>query len=235
MNAESCWLGSCGLVAVVALGCHSPQAIPPSGPVPVADEPRHHLVFENAIARVLDVQVPAGDTTLYHVHTYPNLGVVIQGARSWAQSQYTAPGEVEIARAAAALLDNWAQELPYTHRVGNADSVAFHCVISEWRGTSGVDCTSLADGGLRRLAKEGRFFRVYEIRLAPHAATESHRHSCPGLTVLATMGLLGEDGKTSGPTGGAGAGQWEWRNAGVTHALRNDGDTPLTAFEIDWR
>jgi hypothetical protein len=32
----------------------------------VRNEPRHHNVFENEFARILDVYLAPGDTTLYH-------------------------------------------------------------------------------------------------------------------------------------------------------------------------
>ena len=39
--------------------------------VPVANEPHHHLVFENSYARVFRVSVPAHDATLLHRHDLP--------------------------------------------------------------------------------------------------------------------------------------------------------------------
>ncbi|MBZ5858340.1 hypothetical protein [Flavihumibacter profundi] len=43
--------------------------------VPVREEPRHHNVFENKYLRVLDVWLPPGDTTLFHIHATPSLFV----------------------------------------------------------------------------------------------------------------------------------------------------------------
>jgi len=37
-------------------------------PVPVEQEPRHHPVFHEGHLRILDVQIPPGDVTLYHTH-----------------------------------------------------------------------------------------------------------------------------------------------------------------------
>ena len=42
--------------------------------VPVQQEPRHHLAFENEWLRVLEPQIPAGDTTLEHLQL--RLGLV---------------------------------------------------------------------------------------------------------------------------------------------------------------
>jgi hypothetical protein len=43
--------------------------------VPVANEPHHHLVFENSYVRVFRVSVPAHDATLLHQHDLPYLYV----------------------------------------------------------------------------------------------------------------------------------------------------------------
>ena len=53
--------------------------------VPAFKESRHHLVFENEWVRVMDVRVPARDTTDYHVHADRHVGVVIATARTWEQ------------------------------------------------------------------------------------------------------------------------------------------------------
>ena len=62
------------LVAVLACGQASRQAAsdaPAPRAVPVYQEPRHRLVFQSALARVLDVRIGPGDTTAYHIHADP--------------------------------------------------------------------------------------------------------------------------------------------------------------------
>src|ERR1700739_978818 len=41
--------------------------------VQVRNEPRHHNVIENKYFRVLDVNVPPHDTTLWHIHSTPSV------------------------------------------------------------------------------------------------------------------------------------------------------------------
>ncbi len=223
------------LLALVAGACSQRGSSPAVGPVPVENEPRHHPVFQNGIARVLDVQVPAGDTTLYHVHSAPNIGVTIESASTWTQPWNERAGSVEPPGVAGDLFDNWSRSLPYTHRVGNADSVAFRYVVGEWLATSGRSCAAPPSGDARHVVKEGPRFQVIGVRLAPHAATSSHTHACPHLLVLATPGTMVEDGAPAVARGGSGAGAWAWHEADHQHALRNTGDAPLTLFEIEWR
>ena len=76
------------VVAGVAASSFTPAARlsaqdPP--PVPLSGEPRHHVVYESPALRVHDIQIPPGDTTLFHTHDTAILYVPI--ARSTNRSQ----------------------------------------------------------------------------------------------------------------------------------------------------
>jgi quercetin dioxygenase-like cupin family protein len=224
-------------LAVIACG-HAPRQPAPNVAagkvVPVYQEPRHRPVFQSPLVRVLDVRLPPGDTTLYHVHAARMVGIAVQGARIWTQLPGAAPSPVDTPEAIPYVFDNWSQSLPYTHRVANVDTLPLHYVVAEWLARSGPEAPALPDGPSRRLLKEGPTARVYEIVLTPGAATDAHTHAAPGLTVLGTAGGLSEDGSPQAK-GGTGAGSWSWRKAPYRHVLRNDGPTRLVIYEIDWR
>src|SRR5215831_14127870 len=48
-----------------------------TAPVPVEQEPHHALVFSNSVISVLDVQLPPGYVSLFHVHAHDNISVRI--------------------------------------------------------------------------------------------------------------------------------------------------------------
>ena len=54
--------------------------------VPVHEEPRHRLVFDSPVARVLDIQIPPGDTTLFHTHSNPILYVNMSSSQTRSQT-----------------------------------------------------------------------------------------------------------------------------------------------------
>ena len=56
------------------------QSNSPQSPAEISGEPRHHPKFENEFVRILDVTVPAGDATLWHVHRNDNVVVTLDGA-----------------------------------------------------------------------------------------------------------------------------------------------------------
>ena len=84
------------VLAFVLLGTSSGLAQERASPehaVQVYQEARHHPVFENSLVRMLDVRVPGGDTTDYHVHANRHIAVVIAGARTWDQKMGQAAPE----------------------------------------------------------------------------------------------------------------------------------------------
>src|SRR6187401_461963 len=98
----------------------------------VRDEPRHHNVFENEFARILDVHLGPGDTTLYHLHNTPSVFIVFTNTTVGSQligkqSQKGAniTGEVSY--------DNL--NTPRTHRVWNEDTSWFHVMDIELTST----------------------------------------------------------------------------------------------------
>lgn len=93
-------------------------------PVPVRDEPYHKVVFENEYVRMIDVQIPPGKTSLYHVHAVPSVIVYLtkstNHSQTWGEQtttpRHTSPGESRYAAY---------DEKPLTHRVTNLGSGLF--------------------------------------------------------------------------------------------------------------
>ncbi|CAN5420584.1 hypothetical protein BH10BAC3_BH10BAC3_28340 [soil metagenome] len=100
--------------------------------VAVKDEPRHHNVFENDFVRVLDVFIPPGDTTQFHVHATPSLFIPFTIAKTASQimGAQLLPGSNSLPGAA------WYDSLvvPRIHRVWNEDSTWFHVMDIELTG-----------------------------------------------------------------------------------------------------
>ena len=92
--------------------------------VPVREEPRHQPVLENKYFRLLDVWLPAGDTTMYHIHATPSLFVILSSTRTASQTKDSSWGSdrSEPGR-------TWYRSFindTLVHRVANIDTVPFH-------------------------------------------------------------------------------------------------------------
>ncbi len=101
-----------------------------SAQVPVREEPRHHVVFTNEKIRVLNVVLPPGDTTLYHVHSTPSVFISLSAAKTGSQlineqaiQSNSVPGNIGF--------ENLSAPRIRTHRVWNADTSTFHVIDVE--------------------------------------------------------------------------------------------------------
>jgi len=61
---------------LILAGALQAQA-PAANPVPVKEEPHHHLMFENEYVRVWAFSLPGHEATLLHTHDLPYIGVAV--------------------------------------------------------------------------------------------------------------------------------------------------------------
>ena len=180
------------------------------------------------------VRVPPGDTTLFHVHAERYLGAIINGARGW--EQVLGKDAAQTQSTTGGILDNSNLALPYTHRVGNVDTTAFHYVIGQLLTRSGIDAFRLPEKANMHFERETPLGYVYRLTLAPGETMASHQHAQPGLTIQISPGTVRFVGTAaSAESKEKGAGAWWWRNPGHDHSLVNTGNTPVYLLEIDWK
>ena len=67
-----------GVPALARAQAPAPAASTTEKWVPVFEEPRHHLVVDTPTLRILDIQIPPGDTTLFHMHNSAMIYVPIR-------------------------------------------------------------------------------------------------------------------------------------------------------------
>ena len=99
-------------------------------PVPVEQEPHHHVVLQNQYVRVLDVLFPVGEPSLFHTHSNDNVSVALSGDFTKSQTmdgEWTKPGAVVPGQVAF----HKAKGQPYTHRVASAGEKPFHVIDVE--------------------------------------------------------------------------------------------------------
>lgn len=99
--------------------------------VPVSQEPMHHKVLDNGHVRLLDVHIPPGDTTQFHIHATPSVFLLLTAAHTGAdviseedRLKFPVPDYGNI----------WFEgfyKKPRVHRVFNLDSHEFHVMDIE--------------------------------------------------------------------------------------------------------
>jgi hypothetical protein len=143
-------------------------------PIPVQQEPFHKTTFENRVLRVIDVQVPAGKVTKYHVHVLPSVVVYLtkstNKSQTWGETT-TSPRSVSPGESRYAPYD----VKSLTHQVTNPGPGLFRVLDIELLGAvHGNTTTALAQPGLKLAWEEPRV-RTYNLSIAPGA-----RASLPG-------------------------------------------------------
>lgn len=201
-------------------------------PVPVANEPRHHLKFENEYARVFDVLVPAGDATLFHTHSSDYVFVNIGDADLVAEVMGSPPvdflvtnGEVRFTKA------------PVTHRVINPYIFRFRNITIEVLRSPGPRGTATPDTSPgHTIVLENDRVCVERLILEPGQSTNTHTHNLSALSVFLTNAKVLMESPGQKPQEiEYKPGDFRWRDAPVTHSIKNIGATRFEAVGIDWK
>jgi len=130
--------------------------------VQVRNEPGHHNVFENKFARILDVYLAPGDTTLYHVHNTPSVFIIFSNTNVGSQLIGRQPqkGANLVGEVSYDSLNT-----PRTHRVWNEDTSWFHVMDIELTSRKQKkDISVLQNPALKLLFKEQQV-NGYNIQL----------------------------------------------------------------------
>jgi len=171
--------------------------------VPVHQEPRHRLVFDSPGTRMLDVQIPPGDTTLFHTHSDPILYVTMSTSQTRNQSlggewSGTAPvppaGPIPSAPPRVIPSNPPGRmfgvttygEKPQTHRVNNFGSSLYRLIATTNASAGDTTAAPSADFSAKPEV-DNRWFRGYRWSLTTEP-TDEHRHANPVAIVLVSGG-----------------------------------------------
>ena len=187
------------VVAFCSLAALAASAQPEERVVPVHQEPRHRLVFDSPGTRMLDVQIPPGDTTLFHTHSDPILYVTMSTSQTrsqnlgaeWSGTASTAPAAAVEPAAARVVPSNPPGRMfgvtsygdkPQTHRVNNVGSSLYR-LIATTNSSPGDPSTEPSADFAAKPELDNRWFRAYRWTLTAEP-TEEHRHVNPVSIVL---------------------------------------------------
>ena len=200
--------------------------------VPVYEEPRHRLVYEKGNIRIINVSIPAGDTSLYHHHQNPTLFVMLNGALMRNQNlggEWTDPSPNMVTKLGAFVF--MAYPKPQDHRVQNIDHQSFQA-IGVINAGPGSNSTATLD---QKPEVDNRWFNGYRFKLAPGEKTRIHHHAFPVFIVQVGKGdsvVIERGYPTAEKTV---SGNWSVHDAGVDHQLQNIGTTEVELVEIEMK
>ena len=203
--------------------------------VMVQDEPRHHQVFHQGAVRILDVQIPPGEMTLYHTHDTAILYVPISisptdtqilgqewlGVKSTDRSRFE--GLVVASDTSYALK-------PLTHRVKNVGNKLFR-LIAITNGSAGSVRQNGPPPGSPVLSSP--WYSAAKLEIASHAASEWQTTSMPTVLVLPAAGRAQVEREAgSGQTSLDQPGAWAFLAAGQRYRIRNLNDAAASVVVV---
>lgn len=212
--------------------------------VPVHEEPRHHLMLDTPTLRILDIQIPPGDQTLFHTHDTAILYVPIARSQtrgqdwggSWSGGGAAAAPAAGAAPAAPAPAPARPQrvnsvttyvETPYTHRVNNIGTSLFR-LIGIANRTAGDTTPPAAGGAAPEL--ENRYYRAERLVVAPGASLPVSIHNGPVVLVMQTAGTAAVDGAMWHPLNGPG--DFARIDGATAHRLHNRGASEIEVVAV---
>lgn len=210
--------------------------------VPVHEEPHHRQVFQHGVVRILDMQLPPGETSAFHRHDWPVLllGISAPGAQTrtqllgqdWSAGAAAAPALAGMRLVRPSSTTTYAEK-PVTHRLENIGTGVARNIVVVNESAGDDSLTEQQAGFTAKPELSNRWFRAYRVALSPGERTAAHKHNAPVVLVQVT------DGKAVG----AGAmswefntpGQWAFFESGDPHAFANTGDARIELIEVELR
>ena len=168
-----------------------------SAQIPVTKEPHHRVVFENSQLRILDVNLPPGETTLDHSHDRDVATIAISNG---ATTRMQLPGQPWTDRPRRSLgnIETSMQGKPTSHTFQNVGQTTYQLFAVENLKPSGWSTTAALTAAATMLAKESRSFRVYTVALGKDRQQTSHTHQVPTIVMLLSGKVMSE-GRTRRP------------------------------------
>ena len=183
-------LRSGALAALLGLSCSVVLAADDERIVPANEEPRHVVKLENEWVRVIDVEIPEGEQTLYHTHSLDYPYVLVTSVTLYNQVRGQEPKDAKMQAGFVGYYDA-AVKGPYTHRFINRGPGTFRAIGIELLKPVDAAAPGAALPPLPgvEIVLDNKRVGVYRIKIAPGATIGPL--TIPGPSIRVAMG----DGK----------------------------------------
>jgi hypothetical protein len=208
-------------------------------PVPMDKAPFHIPVFANEYMIVLNVNIPPGRNTGYHIHYADSVSVNLTPAsqtnQNYGSSEVNPPGRAGDGEPGRATFTNVRKDGQRTHKATNVGPTPFHnisFILKDHAPTAGVSDRSGAKGYTQVM--DNARLRAWRVVLKPGEATGEITQKGPGLRVYVHGGVLAEAIPGSADRGMAPyEGDFIWQDAEQTRAVKNTGTTMIEFVEFE--
>jgi len=209
-------------------------AQPQQTAVPVEQEPRHRIVFENKNVRIYDCLIPPGDMTLFHIHSFDSIAVVVSGGK--ARNELLGRPPIEGQPLTGSATFSKATNAPYTHRLTNVGTTPLRFVVPEILSSSvssGAPAVLNTVPG-HQLVLENDRATVYRIFVDPKQSTGIRSRTLPWLRISISKSTISAQTPGKSPEIlETQPGDYRWYEGPTTDSIENVGSTKYEAIEIE--
>ncbi len=199
--------------------------------VPADKEPRHVPKLVNEWVRVVDVEIPEGERTLYHRHSFDYPYVLITSVTLFNQIHGQQPQDVKMQAGFIGYYDA-ATKGAYTHRFINRGPGTFRAIGIELLKSSARDgAGTAAIPGAEKAVDNGRV-AAYRIKLAPGESIGPMTIPGPSIRVALGEGRISDANGAQADSTELAPARFFFREDSFTTTLSNTGDTPVELVEF---
>ncbi|MFL6579324.1 MAG: hypothetical protein ACJ8G2_01165 [Burkholderiales bacterium] len=178
------------VAALACLACGGSVAADNERVVPANEEPRHVVKLENEWVRLVDVEIPEGEQTLYHTHSLDYPYVLVTSVTLYNQIYGQEAKDVQMNAGFVGYYDA-ATKGAYTHRFINRGPGTFRAIgIELLKPASQSTASSLPPVAGAEVVLDNQRVGAYRIKLAPGASIGPLTIPGPSIRVAMTDGKL---------------------------------------------
>lgn len=197
--------------------------------VPIEQEPRHRLAFENRHVRHFDVELEPGYVALYHWHRNDGVFVNITPSDTIAQDLNGEPKQRGWRAMGETYFIGYAEK-PKAHRVTNSGNRSYRVTDTEILQSCGAAPSGFSPAGNQTIIVDNQ--RVFVTRIILHPGESTELGGPCGMLVS----IYDSDVRLEGPGGNKdlslSRADFHWREANQTYKLRNTGKIVFHGVDI---
>ncbi len=197
-------------------------------PIPIEQEPRHRLLFENEHVRFFDVELEPGYESRYHWHRSDGVFVNIASSPTIAQDL----GKEPVRRGERAIGETYFIDYatkPKAHRVSNPGSTPYHVIDTEILGGCGA-ADPVAVGPNQTLLIDNA--RVFVTRIILHPGERTELYAPCGMLVSVSGGSVALESPAGSERIDMRPAGFKWRQHDQTTTLVNTGKFVFHGVDI---
>lgn len=205
--------------------------------VPIVQAPFHLPVFKNEYVLLLNVTVPPGRNTGYHIHTNDSVSVNIEAADMTNQPLgEPQAGPPRHSRRGEPSFTATSKQPPRTHKASNVGPTPFHNIDVIFQKPQPAGFTPGSRTGIAGYTQimDNERLRAWRVVLEPGQSAAAITQPAPGLRIVIDGGIIAEN-VPGQPERGMflKPGDFFWQDGGVTRAVSNTGNTRVEFLEYE--